>query len=157
MSIPEIAKKMKAKSAPGQTAGRKKHPGAVLPWAPSAAGPTIQSIRDGLSFRHVEWLRRDLGVSLDKLSAILGIARATLNRRKVGGRLTSRESDRVIRFQRLFNRALIVLESPDNARAWFFAPQRGIGDEVPVRFAETEVGAREVEDLLERIDHGIYS
>jgi len=33
----------------------------------------------------------------------------------------------------------------------------GLGGETPLEYAETEVGAREVEDLLGRIEYGVYS
>jgi uncharacterized protein (DUF2384 family) len=36
-------------------------------------------------------------------------------------------------------------------------PQFGLGGAVPLEYAETEVGAREVENLLGRIEHGVYS
>ena len=54
-------------------------------------------------------------------------------------------------------RAVEVLESEENARRWLTSPQFGLGGAVPLEYAETEVGAREVEDLLGRIEHGVYS
>jgi putative toxin-antitoxin system antitoxin component (TIGR02293 family) len=117
----------------------------------------IHAVESGLAFREAEKLQKSLGVSLDELGTILKIPRATLHRRKADGRLDPQESDRVMRFVRLFDRASVVLETAENARAWFFAEQRGLGGEKPVDFASTELGAREVEDLLERIDQTVYS
>jgi uncharacterized protein (DUF2384 family) len=37
------------------------------------------------------------------------------------------------------------------------SPQIGLGGAVPLAYAETELGAREVEDLLGRIEYGVYS
>ena len=54
-------------------------------------------------------------------------------------------------------RALDVMETENNARQWLTSPQYGLGGAVPLEYAETEVGAREVEDLLGRIEHGVYS
>ena len=54
-------------------------------------------------------------------------------------------------------RAVEVLESMDHARQWLTSPQLGLGGSVPLEYAETEVGAREVEDLLGRIEYGVYS
>lgn len=160
-------KSVKTKAAPSVPAVARKKQGDVIASfgkstgsavrSPKGSVALIQGIRKGLPFKEVEKLQRSFGVSLDDLGAILGIARATLHRRKVDGRLDPQESDRVIRFVRLFDRASNVLETADNARAWFFAPQRGLGGETPVRFAQTELGAHEVEDLLERIDRTVYS
>ena len=94
---------------------------------------------------------------MDKLFPMLGISKATLHRRKAEGRLDQAESDRVVRFAKLMGKAVEVMESEENARHWLAAPQFGLGGAVPLEYAETEVGAREVEDLLGRIEHGVYS
>ncbi len=43
------------------------------------------------------------------------------------------------------------------ARQWLKSPQRGLGGVIPLDYAQTETGAREVENLLGRIDYGVYS
>ena len=84
-------------------------------------------------------------------------SKATLHRRKAGGRLGRAESDRVARFARLMGKAVEVMESEENARQWLTLPQIGLGGATPLDYARTEVGAREVEDLLGRIEYGVYS
>lgn len=117
----------------------------------------IQALKIGLPVRELDDLRSSLDVSMERLVPMLGISKATLHRRMAAGRLDPAESDRVVRFARLMGKAVEVMESPENARAWLTAPQRGLGGAVPLEYAETEVGAREVEDLLGRIEYGIYS
>ena len=94
---------------------------------------------------------------MERLGAMLGLSKATLHRRRSGGRLGSTESDRIVRFARLMGKAVEVMESNENARKWLNSPQVGLGGAMPLDYAETEVGAREVEDLLGRIEHGVYS
>ena len=53
--------------------------------------------------------------------------------------------------------ALLQLGDAADARLWLGSPQVGLGGAVPLDYAETEVGAREVEDLLGRIDHNVYA
>lgn len=65
--------------------------------------------------------------------------------------------DRVVRYARLMGLATQVLESPENARLWLSMPKKGLGGAIPLEYAETEFGAREVEDLLGRIEYGVYS
>jgi uncharacterized protein (DUF2384 family) len=36
-------------------------------------------------------------------------------------------------------------------------PQPGLGNVAPIEFAKTELGAREVENLLGRIEYSVYS
>ena len=117
----------------------------------------IGALKAGLPFRELEDLRDLLDLPMDRLAAHLGISRATLHRRKTSGRLDAGESDRVLRFGRLLGLGLSVMESLDLARRWLASPQVGLGGETPLVYAETEVGAREVEDLLGRIEFGVYA
>ncbi|HYK89644.1 MAG TPA: antitoxin Xre/MbcA/ParS toxin-binding domain-containing protein [Acidobacteriota bacterium] len=117
----------------------------------------IEIIRVGLPVRELDELRLSLDLPMDKLAPRLGISRATLHRRKAQGRLDPEESDRVLRFARLMGRAVEVMEGEEPARRWLTSPQIGLGGAVPLDYAKTEVGAREVEDLLGRIEYGVYS
>ncbi len=117
----------------------------------------ISRVEAGLPFGELEALSRAFDLSLEKLSSLLGIARATLHRRKKEGHLHSQESDRVARYERLLEQATDVFETSEKALGWLRTPQRGLGGAVPLEYARTEVGAREVEKLLGRIAYGVYS
>src|SRR5437588_9630129 len=117
----------------------------------------IKALQAGLPVRELNDLQTTLALPMDKLVPMLGISKATLHRRKAEGKLDLAESDRVVRFARLMGKAIEVLESEENARNWLTSPQVGLGGAVPLDYAETELGAREVEDLLGRIEYGVYS
>lgn len=116
----------------------------------------VEAVRAGVPFREVEVLRRDLGLSLDLVAEKLGIARATMHRRKTSGRLAPDESDRVLRLDRLLKQAAGVFGDNERARQWLNFPQYGLGGAVPLDYARSEVGAREVENLLGQIEHGVF-
>ena len=117
----------------------------------------IQTLKLGLPVQELDDLRSSLDVSMERLVPMLGISKATLHRRMAAGRLDPAESDRVVRFARLMGRAVMVMESVEGARRWLSSPQIGLGGAVPLEYAETEVGAREVENLLGRIEYGVYA
>jgi putative toxin-antitoxin system antitoxin component (TIGR02293 family) len=50
-----------------------------------------------------------------------------------------------------------VLGSEDKASAWLRRPNRALDNELPIRLLDTDVGARQIEDLLGRIAHGLVS
>jgi putative toxin-antitoxin system antitoxin component (TIGR02293 family) len=122
-----------------------------------AASKLIKMIQAGLPARELKDLQTNLDVPMEKLVPMLGISKATLHRRMAGGRLGPAESDRVVRLARLMDKAVAVMESVESARRWLTSPQFGLGGAVPLDYAGTEVGAREVEDLLGRIEDGVYS
>jgi putative toxin-antitoxin system antitoxin component (TIGR02293 family) len=50
-----------------------------------------------------------------------------------------------------------VLGSLAKARAWLHAENRALGGRSPIGLLDTEIGEQRVEDLLNRINYGIYS
>lgn len=113
-------------------------------------------VEQGLSYRALENLRQVLGVSTADFAELLWIAPRTLARRKEAKRLQPDESDRLVRLSGIVGLALRLFEGRlSEARAWLLAPSDPLGGEAPIRFAASVVGAREVENLIGRLEHGI--
>jgi putative toxin-antitoxin system antitoxin component (TIGR02293 family) len=104
-----------------------------------------------------ERLCQETSISASRLAVAAGIPLRTLGRRKEQGRLTLAESERVFRLATLFEKATQVLGDRENARQWIASPKKALGGRSPLEYADTEVGAREVEDLLGRLEHGVFS
>lgn len=117
----------------------------------------IARIDAGLSFRAVQNLQKALDLPLEKLASVLGMSRATLHRRKARGKIAAEESEKLVRYQKLLARAEEVFGDATNAREWLRREQTGLGGAMPLEFARTEIGAREVENLLGRMEYGVYS
>ena len=117
----------------------------------------IQKIQKGLRFTELKTLQDTLHLPFEKLAAKLCISRSTLQRRKAAGRLSPDESDKVVRYSRLVRQAADFFGDIEKARAWLKHPQHGLGGAIPLDYARTETGAREVEDLLGRMKYGVYS
>jgi putative toxin-antitoxin system antitoxin component (TIGR02293 family) len=117
----------------------------------------IRKIQKGLRFSELETLQNTIDLPFEQLAAKLAISRSTLQRRKAAGRLSPDESDKVVRFSRLLKHATRVFGDVDRARAWLKHPQFGLGGAVPLDYASTETGAREVENLLGRIEYSVYT
>src|SRR5262249_31855141 len=92
----------------------------------------IQRIKKGLRFSELKTLQDTLDLPFEKLAAKLCISRSTLQRRKAAGRLSRDESDKVVRFSRLFGHATKVFGDVERARAWLKHPQVGLGGAAPV-------------------------
>jgi putative toxin-antitoxin system antitoxin component (TIGR02293 family) len=115
-------------------------------------------VQEGFPFAAVERLREAFALSTDELVALVQIPTRTMTRRKESGRLKADESDRVLRAARLMHKAAALFNNnPAAAKAWMTTPQRGLGGAVPLDLAGTEIGAREVEDALGRIEDGVFA
>jgi putative toxin-antitoxin system antitoxin component (TIGR02293 family) len=93
---------------------------------------------------------------MSELARFVRISPRTLARRKDVGRLQPDESDRLLRLSRLVGLALQLFEgSLEEARSWLRTPNRALGEASPLEFATTDVGTREVEQLIGRLEHGV--
>jgi len=126
----------------------------------SAANPAelIRQLERGFSFKTLEALESRSGLALSRLAATIGIPERTLARRKVSRRLTPDESERLLRISTVFEDAVDLFEGDVTAAVnWLTTPRRALGDRPPLTYARTELGAREVENLIGRLEHGIFS
>jgi putative toxin-antitoxin system antitoxin component (TIGR02293 family) len=92
------------------------------------------------------------------MARLLGIGEATLRRARArGSPLDATTSDRLYRLSKAIAAAEDVLCGPENARSWLRRPQPGLGGQVPLDLLLTQAGADQVETLLRRIEHGVYT
>lgn len=117
----------------------------------------IEAITLGLPAELVRELARRLEVSLETVAGLLRLTPRTLQRRLEEGRLELNESERLWELGRLFFRATEVLESEQGADEWFKSPLQALGGATPLLLARTAVGRRELENILGRIEHGVFS
>ena len=120
----------------------------------SSDGDMRQAIRDGFPPAVVERLMHASGLTLKELAAALDLSPRSLQRRRAGGKLARYESDRLYRLARLVAIATGYLGDPDRARHWLKRPNRALGGLPPVSAIDTELGARQVENILGRIAYG---
>lgn len=116
-------------------------------------------VKAGLPLAEFDALRELLGLTVDDLAGRIGISTATLSRRRrTGEPLDPGHSDRLLRYARLFRVAAQLFNGDEAAaRAWLRKPARALGGEAPLDHADTEMGARAVEDLIGRLEHGVYT
>lgn len=118
----------------------------------------IRCVQEGFPFATVERLQHAFGLSTDEIVSLVQIPYRTMTRRRESGRLKADESDRVLRAAHLMHRAAVLFNNdPAAAKTWMTTPQRGLGGAVPIALARTELGAREVEDALGRIEDGVFA
>jgi len=81
-------------------------------------------------------------------------ARTLRHRRERRQRLTVEESDRLVRLTRIQAMAEDVFGDAEKANRWLREPLGEIDRKPPLELAQTEIGARVVEQILAKIDWG---
>jgi putative toxin-antitoxin system antitoxin component (TIGR02293 family) len=115
-------------------------------------------IESGLPFSAFDRLRQTSGLTLDRIKQVAHISEGSFSRRKRTGRLSFDESHAILRLSRVFECATSLYDGDrESARQWLETPIPALDNRRPLDLAATEPGAREVENLIGRIEHGIVS
>lgn len=117
-----------------------------------------KKVEAGFSFDALERLGKTTGLPLETLRVAVRITSRTLTRRKKDKKLSAEESDRLVSVSRLLAQTFELFEGRREAGVhWFQSPNRALGGLSPIAAAATETGTREVENLIGRLEHGVFS
>jgi putative toxin-antitoxin system antitoxin component (TIGR02293 family) len=118
----------------------------------------IRQVEAGFPFSILERFVVRSGIAISDIASIAGIPPRTLARRKASGKFTWDESERLLRIALVFEKAVELFEGNIAAAAsWVLKPRKALGHRSPLAYSRTEVGAREVENLIGRLEHGVFS
>jgi putative toxin-antitoxin system antitoxin component (TIGR02293 family) len=81
------------------------------------------------------------------------VPEATYKRRT--GKLRVMESERTERLARVIAAAEAVWDDQNDAREWLTRPHPELGNRTPIDCALAELGARQVESLIDRLQYGL--
>lgn len=125
----------------------------------SASTPQlIEQLETGLPFASLRTFETTSGIDPTLLLSTLGIPERTLARRRTAGRLAPDESERLLRIATVFEKAVALFTGDiPSAVQWLTLPKKALAGETPLKYSRTEPGAREVENLLGRIEYGVFS
>jgi putative toxin-antitoxin system antitoxin component (TIGR02293 family) len=118
----------------------------------------IHQLEDGFSFKALQAFASNSGISVSVITAIVGIPERTLARRKAATKLSTDESERLLRLSTVFEKATELFEGDTVAAVrWLTTAKKALGNFSPLIYCRTELGAREVENLIGRLEHGVFS
>jgi putative toxin-antitoxin system antitoxin component (TIGR02293 family) len=121
------------------------------------AEEAFDRIEQGLSTKALDNLVALVPAAGQSMSDVLKVSPRTLARRRREGRLNPVESDRLYRLVELYAHATEVFGGIEAADEWMRSPEIALGDRAPLEYAVNEVGANRVQNLLTRIEHGVFS
>ena len=78
-------------------------------------------------------------------------------RRKRDAKLRAGESDRRSRVARVAALAEEILGDKVKAARWLRRPNLTLGGKTPLQTLDTDIGASQVETVLHRVEHGVFS
>jgi putative toxin-antitoxin system antitoxin component (TIGR02293 family) len=115
-------------------------------------------VLSGLPSKVLRQLATAFGIPIAEMGAFVHIKERTLMRRiEANALLKPDESERAARLMRIYTRAVDVLADEDKAKSWLNRSLRVLDNQRPLTVAATEPGAREVEHVLGRLEHGVFA
>jgi putative toxin-antitoxin system antitoxin component (TIGR02293 family) len=113
----------------------------------TVAGPLVQMDPSSLKGLH--------GFTDEEIYSLV-VPKRTLARRTAEKQpLSVEETDRAVRLARVGKMAETVFGSAEKAHRWLRKPKPSLEGATPLNYLASETGARVVEEMLTRIDHGI--
>jgi putative toxin-antitoxin system antitoxin component (TIGR02293 family) len=132
--------------------------GASLGLTVTNTGELIRQVKRGLSFKALRVFASNSGIPISVITSIVGIPGRTLARRKAAGKLTTDESERLLRVASVFDKTVELFEGDVmSAVKWLTTSRKALDNQAPLTYCRTELGAREVENLVGRLEHGVFS
>lgn len=169
----QAVKRADAKRKPEAAAPRRRATGKVVPFKNYAdvfqAPPQerVSAIKDGVPAGYVVQLTASLGTSKDRFVRMLGLSRATIDRKITkNAALNADEGQRVIGMAKLVG--LVETMAQQSGRAagfdaakwlarWINEELPALGGKKPAEFLDTVEGQELVSTLLQRMQSGAYS
>jgi putative toxin-antitoxin system antitoxin component (TIGR02293 family) len=97
------------------------------------------------------------GYSEEEIFTLVVPKRTLARRRAADEPLTVEETDKALRLARIAVQAERVFGEPEKAHRWLRKAKRDLKGETPLAYLASEAGARVVEEMLHRIEHGIFA
>jgi len=118
-----------------------------------------ETVKAGLPYASLEALIEKFGFTRQEASVALHLPPRSRSKVLKLQRKTFQadESDRVLRLARISSQATATLGNERKAADWLRRPNRALGNRSPLELLDSDIGTRQVEDTLNRIEHGIIS
>ena len=115
----------------------------------------IKKLNQGLPISSFNTLKETLNIPQKELNQHLNLSEATLSRRQKKGFFTKDESEKIYRYLEILDKATELFENQSKASDWLKKPAIALNNQTPLSYAQTEQGAREVLNLITRLEYGV--
>jgi putative toxin-antitoxin system antitoxin component (TIGR02293 family) len=116
-----------------------------------------KAVEQGVPLSALEEFADSSGFTLKDLLEVVIPPRTLKHRRQRQEPLNLDESDRLARVARVYALALRVFGNPEKARRWLSKPKMRFDEQTPLAMLRTDLGGRQVEEMLIQIDEGMFA
>lgn len=117
----------------------------------------IDRSRQGLMGAEAGRIAGLLGVTDKEMARLLNQSIATFHRQAKAGRLDAATSERLLLLGQLASYGATVFQDQGKFTRWLGRPLRLLGDRSPLDLLDSPTGVQLIEDILGRIEYGVFS
>ncbi|MDH5603942.1 MAG: DUF2384 domain-containing protein [Cyclobacteriaceae bacterium] len=117
----------------------------------------IGQIRTGFSFKDMLAFSDTIEKGLSDFSTVLQVSLRTLQRYNEDKKLNQPQSERLWELSKLYGHGYSVFDSRGAFNQWMDTPNPLLGGVTPFSLLDTHAGLEMVNNLIGRIEHGVYS
>ena len=115
------------------------------------------SVQKGLAYKALELFSQQAGTPVLTIATILNIPDRTVARRKARRRFAPDESERPLRISRIYEQAADLFAGDvSSAVVWLRTKRKAPANQAPLNYSATELGAREVKNLIGQLEYSIF-
>lgn len=118
----------------------------------------IEQARQRVSTQQADQLAHFLNLTIKEMAVVLQVAERTLHRFRSEGWLDTSSSERLLLLENMAAHGLLVFDGRADALAdWLRYPLRELKNQAPITLLNTTSGFTLVDDVLTRIEYGVYA
>lgn len=116
----------------------------------------VSRVREGIPYAAYERAVNELDLDLTHQARLMAVSVRKLQRmRQTEAALDTAMSDRVVRIMRIFAGALELFADKRRAIKWLRTSNDGLDGAEPLDLLDTDIGAQQVEESLDRLRYGV--
>jgi len=118
----------------------------------------INMVAAGVTKRSIDQLASNLGISRKSMAEnILDVSVKTMERKSAEDKVDKKTSSHAIEIARVMQHAYQVFEDEEKVKRWINRENKGLNGIKPISLFDTLTGLNLVNDILGRIEEGVYS
>lgn len=116
----------------------------------------IEIIRSGIETKYLKKIQEFTGLSDNEMGDVLPISKRQLVRYASEHRLNKEITSHIIQILELYQKGF-KLFGTKKFNAWVRTENKILGSIKPIELMDTSIGIEMIEDIIGRIEHGVYS
>ncbi len=120
----------------------------------------VSRVREGVPVADAVEVMRAWSIPVARFATVLGVSERQWGRARSeasNATLSPVASDRLMRVVQVFDHAKTIFDNQGNAVEWFVISNPALSGEAPLSLLDTDAGVHEVDDVLTRLEFGVYA